>query len=438
MASAGAPRAAVARLLVALTAATLLQWCGSFAIAPLLPLYLRDRHVSAAAVGVVMAAFFLGALLSQYLAGRAAARHGPRPVLLAGLAGYAAGCLGLVAVGGVAATAAMRVLQGAGAGAFEVATLTAVAATVAPGMRGRAFSAVFTGQLLGLTVGPLLGGLAGERHMDAMFLTSGAAAVLASLPVVWLLPARSPSHPSPAVTQLDALTRVDRPAFGRRHARGLAGLLLIAACGGFATGVYETCWSLLMRREGESTAFIGVTFALFGLPYLVFAWPAGWLVDRLDRRRLLMVTITLRGAAVAAYPFLHSRPLILVIGCLEGIVLAVIYPASQALLAQESARTGSVGRGQGVFATTQTAWTVLAALLSGALFAADPRLPFVLAAAALLATVATLPTLFRQVAGVALGGSAVPAGRTAGGPAPAPGRWARARRRHSPDRESVI
>jgi len=403
-ASVGAPRAAVVRLLVVLTVATLLQWCGSFAIAPLLPLYLRDRHISAAAVGIVMAAFFLGALLSQYPAGRAAARHGPRPMLLVGLAGYAVGCLGLVAADGVMVTAAMRVLQGAGAGAFEVATLTAVAVTVAPGLRGRAFGAVFTGQLVGVTVGPLLGGLAGERHLDAMFLTSGAAAVLASLPVLWLLPAGRWISPVPAPPRRghpDAAAGGggrDRPG-RRRWSRGVVGLLLVASCGGFANGVYETCWSLLMRREGESTGFIGLTFALFGLPYLLFAWPAGWLVDRVDRRHLIAVTMAIRAAAIAAYPFLHTRTLILVIGCLEGVVLSALYPAGQSLLAQESALAGALGRGQGVFATTQTAWTVAAALGSGALFAVDARLPFVLAAAGLLLTVAALPTLFAEVAG---------------------------------------
>ncbi|MCL9793725.1 MFS transporter [Frankia sp. AgKG'84/4] len=409
-APAGTPRGGAGRLLAVLTVATLLQWLGSFAIAPLLPLYLQGRDVPAAGIGVVMAAFFLGALLSQYLAGRASAIHGHRVVLLVGLAGYAAGCLGLYLSTGVEAASAARVLQGAGAGAFEVATLTAVATAVAPGMRGRAFSAVYTGQLLGVTIGPLFGGLAGEKHLDALFLASGAAGVLASLPVLWLLPATVlatttgaggagvrrglPDDRDPPRGRSRVWSRA-----GRLLTPGMAGLLVVAASDGLTSGVYETCWSLLMRREGMSTAVIGLTFTLFGLPYLLFAWPAGWLVDHHDRRVLVVVSVALRAAAVASYPFLPVLSVILLVGCLEGVLLSVSRPAAQSLLAQESATAGLAGRGQGLFATTQTATTVVASVASGALFAVDHRLPFVLAAASLLASALVVPMLWRAVAG---------------------------------------
>ncbi|MCM3926424.1 MFS transporter, partial [Frankia sp. AiPs1] len=302
----------------------------------------------------------------------------------------------------------MRVLQGAGAGAFEVAALTAVAATVAPGAQGRAFSAIYTGQLLGVALGPLLGGFAGEHRMDLVFLGSGAAAVLASLPVLWLLPATGRAGSVPAAATVSTASAGSgvptSPDGGAPSARlllrrGVLGLLLVAGCDGLIGGVYETCWSLLMERDGASTTLIGLTFTLFALPYLVFAWPAGWLADRCDRRRLIGATTLVLSVTVASYPFLHSIPLIILLSCLEAVGLAVAYPAAQSLLAQESAAGDGTGRGQGLFATTQTATTVFAALASGALFAADPRLPFVLAAFAALVTAALLPRLWRDVAG---------------------------------------
>ncbi|MCM3883791.1 MFS transporter [Frankia sp. R82] len=416
------------QLLGVLAGSTLLQWLGGFAIAPILPLYLADNDVSAAGVGVVMSAFFLGALLSQYVAGWMAGRHGHRLVLLVGLATYAAGCGGLFVAEGVIASSALRVLQGAGAGAFEVATLTAVAVTVAPSARGRAFSAVYTGQLLGVTIGPLLGGFAGAEHMRELFLGGGAAAVLASLPVLWMLPSvtgvqgvagaggmagatgdRTGPVRVSAAQGATSTASPSRPAGrGGRRSRaaglltpGVVGLLLIGAAGGFAAGVYETCWSLLMRREGVSVEVTGLTFTLFGLPYLLFAWPAGQLADRLDRRSLIAVSLVLRAGAVASYPLLHSLPIIIVVGCLEAVVLAVINPAEQSLLAQEGAASGATGRAQGLFATVRTGTTVLAALVSGAIFAVDHRLPFVLAGFLVVAATMTLPVLWRDLVGVA-------------------------------------
>ncbi|WP_163549614.1 MFS transporter [Candidatus Frankia nodulisporulans] len=421
------------RLLGVLAGSTLLQWLGGFAIAPILPLYLADHDVSVAGVGVVMSAFFLGALLSQYVAGRLAGLHGHRPVLLAGLATYAAGCAGLFVTEGVLASSALRVLQGAGAGAFEVATLTAVAVKVAPSARGRAFSAVYTGQLLGVTLGPVLGGFAGVEHMRELFLAGGAAAVLASIPVLWMLPSAGGSRGVAGTAALASTTgdrtgpvrasteglaaegmitpaagsgRPGRPGPGRPGVTwlltpGVVGLLLCGASGGFAAGVYETCWSLLMRREGVSVELTGLTFTLFGLPYLLFAWPAGQLADRLDRRALIVVAALLRSVALVSYPMLHSLSIILVVGCLEAVVLAVINPAEQSLLAQEGAASGATGRAQGLFATVRTATTVLAALVSGAIFAVDHRLPFVLAGLLVVVVTLSLPVLWRDLVGSA-------------------------------------
>ncbi|MCK9920426.1 MFS transporter [Frankia sp. AgPm24] len=424
------------RLLGVLAGSTLLQWLGGFAIAPILPLYLADHDVSVAGVGVVMSAFFLGALLSQYVAGWLAGLHGHRPVLLAGLATYAAGCAGLFVTEGVLASSALRVLQGAGAGAFEVATLTAVAVTVAPSARGRAFSAVYTGQLLGVTLGPVLGGFAGIEHMRELFLAGGAAAVLASIPVLWMLPSAGGSRgvggtaalasttgdrTGPVRASTEGLTAEvmitptagpgrmgrpgrpgpERPGVTRLLTPGVVGLLLCGASGGFAAGVYETCWSLLMRREGVSVELTGLTFTLFGLPYLLFAWPAGQLADRLDRRALIVVAALLRSVALVSYPMLHSLSIILVVGCLEAVVLAVINPAEQSLLAQEGAASGATGRAQGLFATVRTATTVLAALVSGAIFAVDHRLPFVLAGLLVVVVTLSLPVLWRDLVGSA-------------------------------------
>lgn len=73
------------RLVRALAGTTFLLWLGAGAILPLLPEYLRHGGASDAVVGLVMAAYFVAALVSQYPAGRLADRVGRRRVLLGGL-----------------------------------------------------------------------------------------------------------------------------------------------------------------------------------------------------------------------------------------------------------------------------------------------------------------------------------------------------------------
>src|SRR4051794_4097774 len=82
--------AAVARTLTALVAAVFVQGIGASAVLPLLPLFLRGHGTSDAAVGAVMASFFVAGVLTQYVAGHLSDRSGHRQVIVGGLVLYAA------------------------------------------------------------------------------------------------------------------------------------------------------------------------------------------------------------------------------------------------------------------------------------------------------------------------------------------------------------
>ena len=148
-------------LVAGVALASFLQWLGSSAVLPLLPLYLQRRGSSDAMVGIVMGAFFAAGVLAQYVSGHLADRVGHRSVLLFGLLGYAVfSAAFLLDVGGTG-YALLRAGQGATAGAAEVAMLALVTWTVPAHVRGRAVSAVFGGQLAGIAVGPLVGSAVG-------------------------------------------------------------------------------------------------------------------------------------------------------------------------------------------------------------------------------------------------------------------------------------
>ena len=64
------------RVVFALSISTFVEWAGAGCVMPLLPLYLRKLGAPVALVGVVMAAFFLAAILVQYPIGRLSDRIG--------------------------------------------------------------------------------------------------------------------------------------------------------------------------------------------------------------------------------------------------------------------------------------------------------------------------------------------------------------------------
>ena len=173
-----APGRPTRRLVGSLSAAVLLQWVGAGALLPLLPLYVRHRGGSDAVVGVVMAAFFVGAFVFQYGAGRLADRLGWMPVLVAGLAVCAAGSLLFLVPGPIVLAVLFRALQGAGSGASMVAALAMVARAVPLSHRGRGVGRLYGAELGGIAVGPALGSLVGVGAMHWLFL---AAAVVSAV-----------------------------------------------------------------------------------------------------------------------------------------------------------------------------------------------------------------------------------------------------------------
>ncbi|HVX19720.1 MAG TPA: MFS transporter [Acidimicrobiales bacterium] len=415
----------VDRLVRALALTTLLLWVGASCILPLLPEYLRDRGGSDATVGLVMAAYFVAALLFQYPAGRLADRFGRRPVLLAGLAVYAAGSLGFLAGPAPAVDIVLRGLQGAGAGSAEVAALAMISGAVHLERRGRAFGSIYAAQLGGMAVGPLFGSLVGVGSMAVLFVAAGVAALVACLPALVgpsvaghddLAPAAAPAAGAAAGAAADGAAAAADGAtadgaadsaaavvVGHSHGlpalnRSLVGAVLAAAAFGLTIGVYESCWTLLLDLRHAQDWQIGLSWTLFAVPFVVMARPGGWLADHLDRRWLAVGALSVSVGLCALYPFLHSLTWLLLLGGLEALATAVSLPAAQSMLTQWSPAS-EAGRVQGLFSTAETGAIAVAAAAGGALFGLAAWAPFVAAAAGAAVLTAAVPFVWAPVAG---------------------------------------
>ena len=317
------------RLVRSLSLAIFLQWLGASAILPLLPLYLRQKGGSDQLVGVVMGAYFVASLVSQYPAGRLADRIGRRTVLLGGLVIYAAGSMGFLLPVGPAGDIALRALQGCGAGCAEVAALAMVAGAVPLSRRGRAFGSIYRGQLGGMAVGPLIGSLIGVGSMDAIFVGAGLAAFAACVPVLAGKDlarhgARDQEDGRPVHTGFPTLNR------------SLVGAVVAGVALGLTIGVYEACWTLLLDYRGAEAWQVGLSWTLFAAPFALMARPGGWIADHFDRRRIVVVTILVTLGFCATYPWLGSIAWLLGLGAAEACGVAIALPSIQSLLTQGS------------------------------------------------------------------------------------------------------
>ena len=68
------------------------------------------------------------------------------------------------------------------------------------------------------------------------------------------------------------------------------------------TQVSQLAFPLLVLTLTNSTALAGFVGALRLLPYLLLSLPAGVLLDRWDRKKVMMVCDTLRAVCLASIP----------------------------------------------------------------------------------------------------------------------------------------
>lgn len=113
------------------------------------------------------------------------------------------------------------------------------------------------------------------------------------------------------------------------------------------------------------------------LPYVLFSLVAGPIVDRFDRRRLMIVLDLLRAAIILVLPFTlspeHDPRVILAVVFLIGCATAIFAPAKSAFL-PEIVPEDQLLRANSITSTMGTLTTLFGTILGGALVTALARL----------------------------------------------------------------
>jgi DHA1 family multidrug resistance protein-like MFS transporter len=367
-----------------LTIIVAIQWMGATLGLPLLPLFLEHRGGTPSVIGLVMASFFVAGVLTQFAMGHLADRFERRKLLMISLITY--GLASMTYLFPVAAPwlALTRAVQGAGAGAIEVTSLSTVASLFPEAERGRAVSRIFAAQLFGLAIGPVVGVVASVHDLGWAFFATGLMSLIAA-----------------AVTMRTNLGDRDydpRPLPPLQWSSQLTGSLFAAAASGISIGVYEACWSLLMHAHHASTLQIRLSWTFFSVPWVVLSRWGGWLADHANRRFVALAGLINGAAFLSLYPHIHNNDLMLALGSCESIGGSLSVPSISSLMSQGAANR-ELGRRQGLYTTSNTAALALAAGTSGFLFTINAALPFTLIA--IISVVLALTTLFwwRHVAG---------------------------------------
>jgi MFS family permease len=242
------------------------MFTGIAALFPIVALYVRHRGGSALDAGLFIAGPMVANTLVQVPAGRLTDRVGRRPVLLGARLGYAAICFALFADRGpLWALALLRAAQGAVSGAYVPALLAALTDLTPPDSRATRFSQVQRAELVGLLVGPAIGGAVA---------TAGATPRSSASPASRSSPASSsPASPSPPSGSPSRCTTSSGPQ--------------------------------CLAARGASLFVVGISITLSVLPMLALATPGWRLADRANWRVILGTALAVTGVCAATYPILR-------------------------------------------------------------------------------------------------------------------------------------
>jgi DHA1 family multidrug resistance protein-like MFS transporter len=368
------------------------MFTGVAAIFPIAPLYVAAHGGGSVVIAMFIAGPLLANTVVQVPAGRLCDRIGRRPLLIGARVVFAVFSIGLfIDAGPLWLLTILRLLQGASSGAYVPALRAALTDLSDETTRGRRFAQLQACEMVGLLVGPLLGGSVALWRLSGVFGVAGLAVLAGVIPMI-RVPETAPRRAQSAPAE---------PRFAWWRLRGVIVPSLALAALGTLFAMYDVVWPQYLSARGYGPFVIGLSISVFAVPILLLAQPAGRLADRVDRRRLVSPALLAVAATAATYPFLRELAIILTVGSVEAIAVVFIEPSLFAVIG-DTAPASVRGRAMGVGGLFEASGLTFGAAGLGSLYGAGEGIPFwggsaVLAAAAVLC-IAALPSRARGVA----------------------------------------
>ena len=263
-------------------------------VAPTLPFLARQAGAGEERIGFLVGLYAAVGLLASIPFGVLANRYGRRALILVGLA-----CLTLASFGFIVAEAypwlvVARFIQGLGATAIWVGSLTVAADLSTSGSMGKSLSIITGSWSLGFVVGPALGGIGTVRTPFVLY------AALSGLALVAALFALPETGRLGTRTTLAGILRIlKRPPV---LASAAATLAL-----SFYYGTVEAFLPLMVSAAGVDRVDIGLLFAVAAMPAVALPRLSGHLADRIGDVRLIVVGLLFGAALNASFLLIFGK-----------------------------------------------------------------------------------------------------------------------------------
>ncbi len=367
---------------------------GQGVISPILPLYAASFDVSTAMIGSTITAFGLARLITNVPAGIFADRRGRRFLLISGPLITAIGMAGSGFADDIWTLLVFRFIAGLGSGFYMTGAQIYLLDIAGPEQRGRYIATNQGALLVGVSLGPALGGVIADAYtLSTPFFVVAAAALCTSIYGYLRLPETLGAHAVEDADDSGPKVVVSRFAL-LRSADFLAVGFISMGVFSIRAGVRQTLVPLrLSDAFGLEVDELGLLFTALGAIGLVLIWPSGWAADRFGPKLLIVPTSLLIAVGISIVAIADSLELFVAGLAISAIGTSITGPAPAAYVA---AIVGEEQRGSamGLYRTFGDIGVVGSPVLSG-LLADAVSIPAAIGANAALVGVSAIWFLFR-------------------------------------------
>jgi len=298
------------------------------AVAPLLPHYKDELDLSKTAAGILTAAYPAGTFVGALPSGWLAIRWGVKATLLLGLSMLGLASLGFAFANHIVLLDAARFIQGVGGACMWAAGMAWLMSAAPADRRGELIGAALSAAIVGVLLGPVLGGAATLLSPEAVF--SSVTVVAAGLACwAWTMPGVEPEE-SPGIRAM--LRALGRPAV-------LVGFWVFTLPALFS-GVIEVLVPLRLDDLGVAGATIGLVFLLSAAVEAVVSPIAGRFSDRAGRMAPIRIGLAAAGVMAILLPIPRTAVLVGLAVVLSFVALASFWAPGMAMLSDAAEDAG--------------------------------------------------------------------------------------------------
>jgi DHA1 family multidrug resistance protein-like MFS transporter len=329
-------------------------------VVPLLPIYAHDLGATGFYIGLIFGAFSISRTVFLPWFGRLSDVKGRKPFIVPGFLAYALISLAFIYSNTVNTLITIRFIQGI-ASAMLMPVIQAYIGDITPrGREGITMGAFNMSLFLGLSLGPLIGGVIKDHfNLQTSFICMGLLALIGFFLCLVLLP---PTRSEKGILQ------AEKPFSWKTLVSDwhVAGLFSFRFAYVFCVGVI---WGFIPlyadMKFGASSSVIGILIMLGVFVSGLIHMPMGYLADRINKKAMVVVGGLTVSYAIVSFAWSERLADLILATIIFGLGGGISMPALMAMAVSKGSRTNAMGSIMAIMTVAHSLGMFSGALMGG-------------------------------------------------------------------------